>query len=311
MIKDVPAAMNPESPNRWRITERFDAFLFASCDPCVASLLRIGMGILLVIYVTVWMMDGSFWFSDAGVLSRQAAELLGEGDRTSLLNYLPQTPIAVHTCLAILLGQTLLLLLGCWSRLQMVCIFVWLVSFQHRNLMIVDGEDAVFRLLAFFMIFLPLDYRWSLARTVFKIPSHEGPQHAWGIRLIQIQMCVIYLSSVWCKLQGETWRAGTALFYVSRLDDYFGRTSLPEPLLDTPWLVHALTWSVLAIELVVPFSLWIPRLRVPSLIVATLLHVGIELMMNLFLFQWLMLVSLLSFVRCRPIAPPRLPHDAH
>jgi hypothetical protein len=147
------------------------------------------------------------------------------------------------------------------------------------------------------MIFLPLDHRWSLLRKIRGIPSTAGQEHTWALRLIQLQMSIIYLSAAWCKLLGETWRDGTALWIVSRSDDYFGRFWVPEVFFE-PIFLQGLTLATLAIELLVPVTLWIPRLRVPSLIVATLFHLGIEYSMNLFLFQWIMLVGLLSF--CSP-----------
>src|SRR5690606_5049444 len=135
-----------------------------------------------------------------------------------------------------------------------------LVSFQHRNSYIFDGQDTMLRMLAFCMIFMPLDYRWSpgrwlsrLARQTFVKPrgprparlpaadqhsagrqSARGPsgtrfnesaggtrrcESAWGLRRVQLQISAVYLSTAWEKAQGDSWRDGTALYYVSRMDD--------------------------------------------------------------------------------------------
>ena len=275
-----------------------DRFLFESCDPRVASLLRILYGTLMVVYVSVWMLDGPVWFSETGILSHASAEAISSGYHSSIFFHY-SSPTFVQACLVVMLLQSILLTLGVWSRFQMACVFVWLVSFQQRNPMILDCEDTVFRWFAFLMIFLPLDHCWSLGRRISGNQSLATTEHSWALRLIQIQVAIIYSSSVFCKFQGETWRDGSALFYVSRVDDFFGRFWLPELLFDTAWLVRLITWSVLAIELLIPITIWWPRLRVPAMTAGILLHLGVEYTMNLFLFQWIMIAGLLSFICLR------------
>ncbi len=284
----------------------FDRFFFESCDPRVASLFRIGYAALILVYVLTLIPDAARWFSDAGVLSIASARDVTGSSHESLFFYLTSTT-AIHICLGVFLLQAVLLLFGCWSRFQSACIFFWLVSFQHRNLMITDGEDVVFRWFAFFMIFMPLDHRWSLARQLSGQSSKATTADTWALRLVQFQVVVIYFSSAWCKLLGETWRDGSALFHISRLDDYFGRLSLLDSLFQEPWMFRTLTWGTIAIEALFPIFIWFPRLRVPCLIAAASLHLGIELTMNLCLFQWIMLVGLLSFISPTVVAKTQPP----
>ncbi|MCC6510406.1 MAG: HTTM domain-containing protein [Pirellulaceae bacterium] len=183
----------------------------------------------------------------------------------------------------------------------MLGIFFWLVSFQHRNPLISDGEDTLFRWFAFLMIFLPLDCGWSLWRRYRQrvgVPIREYTSaDAWALRLMQVQMSVIYASAAYNKLLGETWRDGTALYFVSYMNDHFGRLPLSTMLFDSLWLVRAQTWSVLAIEGLLPVALWIPRLRPWAIAVGITLHLGIELTMHLFLFEWIMILGLASFIQ--------------
>ena len=44
--------------------------------------------------------------------------------------------------------------------------------------------------------------------------------------MLQIQMAVIYFSAAILKFQGDAWFEGTAMYYVSRLDDYFATAAL-------------------------------------------------------------------------------------
>jgi len=289
-----------QSATRW-----FDHFLFESCDPFICSLIRIAFSILLLIYVTVWGMDASIWFIEGGVLRAETAQLLAKNQTLSLLFWLPSDTATVTTLLAILWLQSLLLLLGFWSRFQVACIFAWLVSFQHRNPLIGDGEDTVFRLVSFFMIFMPLDHVWSLGRWLRRVQSTSGPRDAWALRLVQFEITAIYLSTAWSKWQGATWQNGTALYYVSRMDDVFGRLWIPGQIFETAWSLKAVTWSVLTLETMLPFLLWYPRTRRLGLWLGIGLHLSIEYAMHLFLFEWIMMVCLLSFGGRRLVAPRR------
>ena len=267
--------------------------------------MRILIGILLCVYAYCWWLDGSHWFSDAGVLRAATSEQQLNGEFKSLLHFLPQTPEMVQSLLMLLMVQSLLMLLGVWSRFQATCIFVLLTSFQHRNVLIVDGQDSVMRWFVFIMIFMPLDHRWSLLNYVRGKVSTANSANAWALRLLQVEMTAIYFSSAFMKVAGETWRDGTALYYVARSDDVFGRFWLPAALFETSWIVNLCTWSVLAVEIFIPVGLWVHRLRPVALVLAFGLHLAIEYSMNLFLFQWLMMVGLVSFLQLerRRVAP--------
>lgn len=280
--------------------DRLDRFLFESCEPRVCSLMRIVYGTLLLVFVAVWILDASRWFTDQGILRSQTAQEITRGQHWSLLFWLPSTPGVVYTCLGILWLQSLLLMLGCASRVQAACIFVWLTSFQHRNPLITDGEDTVFRLLIFFMMFMPLDHAWSLGRWLRGLPSAAGRPSAWALRLVQLEMTAVYASTAWSKWQGATWRDGTALYYVSRMEDVFGRLAVPDGLFETEWMLKSATWGVLAVETLLPVLLWIPRTRRLAIVLGIGLHLSIEVAMHLFLFEWIMIVGLLSFLAPRP-----------
>lgn len=285
--------------NRCMVTavDKLDRFLFRSCDPRTASLIRIAYAVLMIINSLVYMRDARMWFTDAGVLSADTAWQMSGGEQLSLLYLLPSTVGIVQACLGMLLLHSILLLLGCWSRVQIACIFLWLLSLHHRNPLICDGEDTVFRWFAFLMIFMPLDCRWSIIgrwRGIAHCPASACD--AWALRLMQIEVTLIYGSTAWNKWQGETWQNGTALYYVSHMTDYFGRLPVPLALSDSLWFIHVMTWSVLVVETILPFALWWRPTRVLAIVVAIALHLGIEASMNLFLFEWIMIVGVLSFL---------------
>ena len=200
----------------------------------------------------------------------------------------------------------------CWlvcCRAKARLLFLWIVSFQVRNNLINDGEDCLMRLLGFFMIWLPSGRCWSVNALLRRWWQSGSTLHAphsalasdcfvpgWSLRLFQIEMAAMLFSSGLIKLGGEPWLNGTALYYVSRLDDLFGRFPVPAWLFDTPWIVAVVTWSVVAAEVLIPLLIWFRETRLPCLLVLLVFHLANEWTMNLFLFHWLMLCGWISFV---------------
>jgi hypothetical protein len=280
-----------------KLSDAFDRFLFDGCDPRIIPPMRIGFAIIILIQSLVAWPDAERWFTDAGLLNTQTAKELTSPGSWSLLFWLPSNVLTVKVCLGLLIGHALFMLVGVASRFQAAAIFVWLVSFQNRNPLITDGEDIVFRIMAFLFIWLPLDCGWSLWNRKRSTQSFEtsSKADAWGLRLIQIQMTAIYASTALCKTQGVSWWNGTAVWFVSRLSDDYGR-AVPKSFLDLPWTSEIATWGTLLIEFLLPIALWIRPIRNYAVLVGLMLHLGIELSMNLFLFQWIMMLGLLSFI---------------
>lgn len=304
-----------------RASQAFDRFWFESGTLRTCVLMRISYAAVLLVYATVWLVDGARWFSDRGVMTADTARELLDGPQWSLFFWVPATPNLVHLCLCILILNATCLLVGFFSRFQAACIFFWLVSFQHRNPLICDGEDTVFRLFAFFLIFLPLDATLSLSNTLLRrsplarvrwlngfaeISGGLGiSDRAWALRLIQIQMALIYFSAAWCKALGNTWRDGTAIYYVFQMGDLFGRGWLPAAVMQSETLIRYSTWAVVLVEAALPVLLFLRPTRKAAIVLGILLHLTMEYSMHLFLFQWIMIVGLLSFVDPNWIPFPR------
>ena len=268
---------------------------FAARDPRLAGVLRIGYGILLLINLAMWAPDLRLWFSEAGLLPLAAARDIVNEHAPTVLGWISAEWWS-WLCYGVLVAAAVLLTVGWHSRIQAIVVLIGLTSFQNRNYAIVDGEDTVFRLFAFYLALCPAGWAFSLdARRRKRRGLPEEPPIPWGLRLLQIQMSVIYLSSAIEKSMGSEWTSGTALYYVSRLDDSFGRLPVPGFLFETLWITKLLTWSVLALEWGLPVFLWIKKTRRAALVVAIVFHLSIEYSMNLFLFHWLMILGLLSF----------------
>jgi uncharacterized membrane protein YphA (DoxX/SURF4 family) len=282
----------------------WQAFFHEPCDARGSALVRMMFAVLVALNLATLYPRLDHWFTADGVLPAEASRAVVSAESWSLLWLLPDTSAAVHACFWIALAQTALLGAGCLSRLNALGVFVWLVSFQTRNSLITDGEDDVFKMIAFCLIWMPSGRCWSLDAWLRRRrqSTTSGAGHldcaapAWGVRLLQLLMAMIFLSAGVSKLDGDAWLDGTALYYVARLDDFFGRFPVPDWPFDTPWAVAVLTWSVVIVELTVPLLIWFPETRRACLAAVLLFHLGNEWTMHLFLFHWIMLCGWLSFV---------------
>lgn len=275
------------------------AWLYAPRDTRVCAAFRIGYALLLLINVLLWAPDLDLWLSENGVLPFAASRQVVDPDTLTLFAFLPTTRFALWCSYLAFVSHIAFLGIGYLTRFQAVCAYVWLVSFQHRHMMLFDAEDNVFRLLGLCLMFVPSGARWSVdawMRRRFRGEPRVSAAPAWGLRLAQVQMTTVYLSTLCLKFTSADWRGGDALYYVARLDDLYGRFPMPTWLFETPAAYHVATWAVLACELSIPLALWVPRLRTAALVVAVCMHLGLDYAMNLFLFQWIMMLGLVSFL---------------
>lgn len=286
-------------------------FFHEPCDARVCAGVRIVFAALVLIHWAVLYPDLELWFTAEGVVPFELSREITSTHAWTLLAWLTDTPAAVHVAFWVAVGHTLALFVGLLPRVNAFFVFLWIVSFQVRNPVITDGEDTLMRLLGFFLIWLPSGQCWSVnslvrrwwTKTRGASDSFQGVQSAacqapgWPLRLLQIEMAAMFLSSGLVKLGGDAWLNGTAMYYVSRLPDFYGRLPVPGRLFETPWTVALVTWSVLAAEVIVPVLIWFRETRLACLFVVLVFHLANEWTMNLFLFHWLMLCGWIAFLQ--------------
>lgn len=273
----------------------WNRFFHIGASPSAYAILRIGFGLVIAItFLTGWA-DAQKWFGPDGVLSFEASRAIVDPDTLTLFQLFPRSEVAVTVVYSLVIIQAMLLVFGIYGRFQAACLFVLLASFHHRNNAWCDAEDTLMRLACFYMIFMPLDASWSV-RKLLPVARRELPKAcpSWPLRLFHLQMAVIYLSTGILKLQGADWREGAAVYYSLNLVQYH-RFPLPQFMMQSLLFSQMSTWAVLALELALPFMLFVPRLRLFAIVSGIVLHLSIDYALNLFLFEWAMIVGLLSF----------------
>lgn len=266
-------------------------FWFSSEPGYTLGLVRIAMGFLVFL-----------WSLELGV---------GLYDKFGVDGIVPQAPsyqflwgvfYAYQSHQALLIGWIVLmvasvvLIAGWHSRLAAVVVFVLVMSFERRNPWIFNSGDALIRILTLYVALSPCGAALSLdqRRRSGSFWSAEKIK-VWPLRLLQVQVSIIYIGTVIAKLHGDTWQNGTAVAYSLRLDDML---ILPTPgwMTDTPLIANAMTWGTLLVEFAIGVLVWNKRWRARVLLAGVALHLGIMLTMVVGFFSMAMFVLYLAFV---------------
>jgi hypothetical protein len=116
----------------------------------------------------------------------------------------------------------------------------------------------------------------------------------WPLRLVRIQVGIIYFGSGLTKLLGDLWRDGTAVHYVLHTNA-FHRFPTPFPQ-QLEGLLTAVTYVTVIWELAFFLLILNRRTRVPTLWFGVLMHVGMAITLELGTFSAVMLAAYLAFI---------------
>lgn len=214
--------------------------------------------------------------------------------RLNLFRWLPDTA-AVVACVLVLHGLACVALtIGCCTRLSALVAFVTLVSIHHRNPTILHSGDGVLRIMTFLLIFSPSGSTLSVDSIISSAGEGVPLVSPWSLRLMQIQVAMIYLRSVYWKLRGPLWRNGTATFFATQVESY-RRFQLPN-FVRKPAMYAIATWMTLIVESALGTLIWVGDIKHAVILTGILLHLSIEAFLNVQLFGWTMMVCLLLFV---------------
>lgn len=199
--------------------------------------------------------------------------------------------------LFVIYGVSLLMaLVGLFTRPALIVALICMTSFHQRNIWLLSSSELLMRTITMLMIFSPCGISLSIDSLINRFnnrPSKKRESTIWVLRLIQIQVSVIYLWTVWHKLKGDTWLNGTAVYYATRLEDLVNFT-IPYMMDSLPFL-KLLTWGTLAIEFSLGTLIWVKKFRKPAIIVGILFHLSIQYFMSIPFFELYMIALLVNF----------------
>jgi uncharacterized membrane protein YphA (DoxX/SURF4 family) len=202
-------------------------------------------------------------------------------------------------------AATAALTAGWHTRLMNVAVWFLTMCFINRNPNILNGGDDTLQVGLFLLMLSPSGRALSLdARRLRKrgrLPPGPAFTPAWPVRVIQIQLCLIYLSTGLVKLKGDgpfsgTWWDGTSIHYVLNYVTMsrWSFAQLPLPF----WLTAALTYVSVWWEVLFPLLVLSRYTRRWALWFGVLFHLGIWLSVEVGWFSFYTLAFYGVWVPC-------------
>jgi hypothetical protein len=115
--------------------------------------------------------------------------------------------------------------------------------------------------------------------------------HAGAMLVIAGEVCLIYSTAGWYKIQGSRWQDGTALYYPLHLDDFTPWPALSHLLAGNGVMVMLITYGTVWIQVAFPFTLWSRRVKNVLLAAMMCEHAGIAVILGLPFFSLAMIAA--------------------
>jgi hypothetical protein len=267
----------------------------ASLDLRGLSLFRISLGLIIVFDIIHRWFDIKWFYTDQGFWPRLFVSSI---DKTYFISlhmldgsvqwqsflFLIHLLLAIAFILAIKIRTTTLLL------------WFFQVSLITRNIHVSAGFDDYITCLLLVSLFLPIGRYFTLSHIKNKTlyPYAEKSNHKWTNLLFITQVFSIHFLAGWVK-DGSAWtenHTALSMIYNSQhMSSSFGLwLGQHHNLLEffTPWV----RW----LEIIIPFTLFIPRLRFIMIFFILVLHFGIFFTLNAFTFPFVNLITILPLI---------------
>ena len=267
-------------------------FWFEPVSTSTLAVLRIAVGLLTVCWAAALAGDALDFFTRSGIQPEASSRPFGLS-----IFALNGSDGFVIAAFVVLIVAALCVTVGFQTRIATGIAFVIVLSLTRRNQYWVQGGDVLLRIMLLFLFFSPagaalsLD-RWRRARESFWSFPSRAP---WALRLLQLQLCAVYLFAVWSKVQGERGNNGTAIAIIWLAEDVT-RFQLPHVIGDNLLISNLATYGTLVVETAMAILIWNRRLRPWVMLAGFLLHLFIEVTFALGFFPIATLVLYIAFV---------------
>lgn len=238
--------------------------------------------------------DVEFFFSESGLLpSSYRANLEIFKFHPTILAGLENT-LLLHTMHSLFLLTLLFCAAGFLTRISCIAAFLLHLMFLNRNMSVMFGVDMIGTFYMLYMCFARSNAYLSVDSRLFSLKPKQTELSHIALRLMQIQLCVIYAFSGLEKLKGVRWWDGSALWDVLSMGN-MQRWDLSF-VAHAPILLAAGVYVVLFWEIYFPILIWVKKLRNPMLLFGVGMHIGIFLFMNLPSFGAMMISLYILFL---------------
>lgn len=282
-----------------RFISRFKSVF--GCDLRTLALFRVCLGGVIIADLILRARDLTAHYSDQGIMPR--AELLGplQGWRPSL--HLATGSAWGEGILFLIAGLfALAMVVGYRTRLAALVSWLFLISLQARNPILVQGGDDLLRMLLFWSMFLPLGARFSVDGALDPTLA-ERPNAYFSVATLalEIQCMSVYFFGALLKTSPVWIPDGTAVSYALHLD--YLATPFAVWFRDFSVLTQGLTYFVWHLQLIGSVLMFSPLFHLPIRLCLQAafmsMHIGFTTTLAIGLFPYISMTSLLAFTPSR------------
>lgn len=284
-----------------RVRQAWRNFFFAPVSPMPLGLFRILFGLVVLFWAAINAPDALTWFGPDAPFGLESSLRRFPNPCINLFALSTDSETCVIAYYSVYILSAFCVTMGLFTRPASILLYLCLVSFHHRNPVILNGGDDAIRVMSFFLMFAPAGASLSLDALLALRAGKTVSEYvtSWPIRLLQLQFVAIYLKTFLAKSLHYTWQQGTAVYYCLHADDFL---RFPPPF-DTNSLLASqmFSWATLLIQFLLVTCIWIPKLRYWVMAAGVVFHLGLEWTLNLQAFQQVMLACYALFIDPRDL----------
>ena len=280
-----------------RIADQAALFVLRPASARPLAVLRIGISLALngeAAAVAPRLYD---YYGPLGLVQAPIAEAIGRGSLPSLSEIADLAGIpastAVRLVFAVYVLALHLLLIGCKTRVAAAVSWLLFLVMKKAGSASAYGAFEFAHIGLFYCLVLPTGAELSVDGLLRPASPSAGAR--LGLRVLQIHLCIVYLSAGIEKALGQQWWNGEAIWRGLMRP---GQVSIDFSwLAEWPFFAKALCWSTVALETGYAIFVWPRRTRRWWVAAAISMHAAIAATLGLVFFSALMIVlNLAAFV---------------
>ncbi len=286
------------------LLQAWQNFWFKPQSPLAVSLFRILFGLVMLTHIcTQYWQDFHTFFGPNPMIPYDdyIAYWWKKELGINLFEFVPAQDFW-HICILVLTAIfTAMMTIGLFTRFSTFLSYLLFCSLDHQYPFFCNAGDNMERLALFLLFFSRAGDGLSLdsfiknrskdwRKAVFNPPSSSP----WAQRMLQMQLAIAYFSTGLLKINSEYWFSGNGCYIATRLMD-FAKFQIPV-LLDHRIPLYILCVFAGAVELALGTLIWIKELRYWVILSGVMLHLGIDWLLNIPIFEFVFMSMYVLFV---------------
>ncbi|MEI6019993.1 MAG: hypothetical protein WCR21_02605 [Bacteroidota bacterium] len=259
----------------------FRFFDYYTLNPRALALMRVAMALIVLLDLAIRGSDLFAFYGESGIWpSAYVYSFSGKPGMWSL-NSLFHSNVSLVFLYVFNIIVAITFLIGYKTRWSNFLLWILTLSFQNRNLYILQGGDDLLRLLLFWGLFLPWNQYYCIDKPIQKRDKNRLGQMAYLLLITSV-----YFFSAELKTSSQWQIENTAVYHALSLDIY--RSAFGNYVYQFPNIMRFLSATTIWIEYLLPILILWPTkkgyTRLVAFILICVLHVSFGLCLNVGLF---------------------------